>query len=176
MNPPTDLFENLSPEDAKMVLRAWEIAAEAHEGQTRRDGSPYVEHSVRVARILKDEMSVTDAKVLSAAILHDTLEDTQLPSFAIRKEFPDEVCDIVEILTKDRSAPREDYYKRFITAPRAARRVKIGDRLDNLRDLESFTAKKRERYVKDTVDHFLEIAEEEAPLLLPEIKMHCGVG
>ncbi len=158
-----------------MIIRAWEIAAEAHEGQTRRDGTPCVEHSVRVARILRNELGVEDPIALCAAILHDTLEDTPLPSFAIRKEFPDGVCDIVEILTKDRSAPREDYYKRFLTANRAVRRIKVGDRLDNLRDLESFTAKKRERYIKDTVDHFLVVAEEEAPLLLAEIKMHCNV-
>jgi (p)ppGpp synthase/HD superfamily hydrolase len=175
LNPPHDLVEGLPPEDAARVLRAFEIAEEAHQGQTRRDGSAYVEHPVRVARIVRHEMGVTDPVTLCAALLHDTLEDTSLPSFAITKEFTEEVTDLVEILTKDRSAPREDYYGRFLTAPEAARQIKIGDRLDNLRDLESFTVRKRERYIKDTVGHFIPIAEEVMPQLAAEMRMHCGV-
>ena len=176
MNPPHDLVEDLPPDEAARILRAFEIAEEAHQGQTRRDGTAYVEHPVRVARIVRHEMGVTDPVTLCAALLHDTLEDTQLPSFAITLDFTEEVTEIVEMLTKDRSKPRDEYYKRFLTAPEAARQIKIGDRLDNLRDLESFTVRKRERYIKDTVDHFLPIADEVMPQLAAEMRMHCGVS
>jgi guanosine-3',5'-bis(diphosphate) 3'-pyrophosphohydrolase len=175
LNPPHDLVEDLPPEEAARVLRAFEIAEEAHQGQTRRDGSAYVEHPVRVARIVRHEMGVTDPNTLCAALLHDTLEDTALPSFAIALDFTEEVANLVEILTKDRSAPREDYYDRFLTAPEAARQIKVGDRLDNLRDLESFTVRKRERYIKDTISHFIPIAEEVMPQLAAEMRMHCNV-
>jgi guanosine-3',5'-bis(diphosphate) 3'-pyrophosphohydrolase len=175
LNPPHDLVENLPPDSAARILRAFEIAEEAHQGQTRRDGTPYVEHPVRVARIVRHEMDCDDVETLCAALLHDTLEDTALPSFAIAKDFGERVAELVEILTKDRSAPREDYYRRFETAPRAARLIKIGDRLDNLRDLESFTARKRDRYIKDTVDFFIPVAEELMPQLAAEMRMHCGL-
>jgi GTP diphosphokinase / guanosine-3',5'-bis(diphosphate) 3'-diphosphatase len=175
LNPPNELVEGLPPDEAARVLRAFEIAVEAHQGQTRRDGSPYVEHSVRVARIVCHEMGCTDPNTLCAALLHDTLEDTQLPSFAIALDFTEAVVEIVEILTKDRSAPREDYYRRFETASESARQIKIADRLDNLRDLESFTVRKRDRYVKDTVEFFLLIAQEVNPQLAAEMRMHCGV-
>jgi guanosine-3',5'-bis(diphosphate) 3'-pyrophosphohydrolase len=176
LNPPQDLVEDLPQAAAARILRAFEIASEAHEGQTRRDGSPYVEHPIRVARIVRHEMGCEDVETLCAALLHDTLEDTQLPSFAIAKEFSDEVAELVEILTKDRSAPREDYYRRFETARRPARLIKLGDRLDNLRDLESFTARKRDRYIRDTVEFFIPIAEEVFPQIAAEMKMHCGIG
>jgi guanosine-3',5'-bis(diphosphate) 3'-pyrophosphohydrolase len=175
LNPPTDLVEDLPPDDAARVMRAYELAEEAHQGQTRRDGSAYVEHVVRVARIVHQEMGCDDPTTLCAALLHDTLEDTQLPSFAIAKEFSDEVAELVELLTKDRTAPREEYYLRFESAPRSARQIKIADRLDNLRDLESFTARKRERYIKDTVEYFIPIAEEVMPQLAAEMRLHCGL-
>lgn len=175
MNPPNDLVEDLPPEDAARILRAFEIAEEAHQGQTRRDGTAYVEHPVRVARIVRHEMGIDHTDTILAAILHDTLEDTALPSFAIAKEFSEAVAEIVETLTKDRSAPREDYYRRFETAPRNTRLIKLGDRLDNLRDLESFTARKRDRYTKDTIEFFIPIAEELVPQLAAEMRMHCGL-
>jgi (p)ppGpp synthase/HD superfamily hydrolase len=53
--------------------------------------------------------------------------------------------------------------------------IKIGDRLDNLRDLESFTARKRDRYTKDTIDFFIPIAEKLVPQLAAEMRMHCGL-
>src|SRR5215469_11277025 len=75
----------LPPEQVARVRRAYEVGAEAHEGQTRKSGEPYITHPVAVAGILA-ELGM-DAETIIAAILHDTLEDTKLTSERITGEF-----------------------------------------------------------------------------------------
>jgi (p)ppGpp synthase/HD superfamily hydrolase len=88
----------LEPDKVAIILRAFDLGAKAHEGQTRKTGEPYILHPVAVASILAnmrmDNLSVT------AAILHDTLEDTPLTKAEIINQFGDEIADLVDGVTK----------------------------------------------------------------------------
>ena len=88
----------LPPEQVARVRRAYEVGAEAHEGQTRKSGEPYITHPVAVAGILA-ELGM-DAETIIAAILHDTLEDTKLTSDEITNEFGPTVTELVDGVTK----------------------------------------------------------------------------
>ena len=88
----------LPAEQVARVRRAYEIGALAHAGQTRKSGEPYITHPVAVASILAD--LGLDAETIIAAILHDTLEDTQLTSERIAVEFGPTVVELVDGVTK----------------------------------------------------------------------------
>ena len=84
--------------DTKLLERAYRYAEEAHEGQTRLSGDPYIEHPVAVATILADLR--LDTTTLTAALLHDTVEDTPIGLGDIERDFGNEVARIVDGLTK----------------------------------------------------------------------------
>ena len=88
----------LDPETVALVLRAYEVAEEAHRGQARKTGEPYIFHPVAVAQILANLRM--DHESIAAALLHDTIEDTQLDWANIEKEFGAEIADLVEGVTK----------------------------------------------------------------------------
>ena len=124
-----------------LIRRADAFAARKHRTQFRRDGvTPYVEHPRGVMRIVRDEFGVTDPKVLAAALLHDTIEDTTTDYDEIREEFGKRVADIVAVLTKDKRLPekrREDeYFGGLARAPLATKLCKVADTLHNLRDTD----------------------------------------
>ena len=90
--------------DREMIMRAYQMAEQAHRGQKRASGEPYVSHCLAVAAILA-EMRVPPA-VVAAGLLHDTLEDTSLPVETIRTEFGEEVVKLVDGVTKLTNLPR----------------------------------------------------------------------
>ena len=92
------LRKNRPSEDPWMVRRAYEIAAERHRDQFRSSGDPYVVHLLEVAHILADLR--LDATTLTAALLHDSIEDTQYPVSRIEERFGQEVAHLVEGVTK----------------------------------------------------------------------------
>jgi len=98
------LPQNFSVVDREMVMRAYQFAEKAHEGQKRISGEPYVSHCVAVAGILA-EMQVTPTIIISA-LLHDTVEDTPTTTAQINKEFGEEVAKLVEGVTKLTNLPR----------------------------------------------------------------------
>ncbi|HEY4692844.1 MAG TPA: bifunctional (p)ppGpp synthetase/guanosine-3',5'-bis(diphosphate) 3'-pyrophosphohydrolase [Bellilinea sp.] len=98
------LPQNFSVVDREMVMRAYQFAEKAHEGQKRVSGEPYVSHCVAVAGILA-EMQVTPTIIISA-LLHDTVEDTPTTTAQINKEFGEEVAKLVEGVTKLTNLPR----------------------------------------------------------------------
>jgi len=132
----------MSRTPAKDILeRAERFAVGRHEGQFRRDGvTPYVMHPKAVMAILRDELGVTDPEVLSAALLHDTIEDTRTDYDDLCGEFGKRVADLVSVLTKDKRLPEarreREYFARLARAPRDARLCKVGDTLHNLRDTD----------------------------------------
>ena len=97
--PPT-----LSPQDRLLIERAYHLAERAHAGQTRASGEPYINHCVAVAKMLS-EMQLP-APVISAGLLHDTVEDTSLTLEDLRREFGDEVAKLVDGVTKLTNLPR----------------------------------------------------------------------
>lgn len=107
-----------------LVGAAFEVALNAHAGQTDKLGEAYIAHVVRVAARLETE---TERCV---ALLHDVLEDTSTTAEEIADRFGDEIATAVQVMTKDASAGYEDYLKAVAAHP-LARRVKCADLADN---------------------------------------------
>lgn len=126
--------------DSTLIVNAAAFAAAKHRDQRRKSGDiPYVNHPLSVARALAEEAGVTDAVTLAAAILHDTLEDTETTTDELMRDFGAEVANVVAEVTDDKSLPKAERKRRQVAhaahlSPRA-RLVKLADKLDNLRDL-----------------------------------------
>jgi guanosine-3',5'-bis(diphosphate) 3'-pyrophosphohydrolase len=124
-----------------LVLKALAFAAEKHRSQRRKDAeaSPYINHPIALATVLFHEAHVQDPIVLAAAILHDTVEDTETTVEELRREFGEQVTAIVEEVTDDKRLPKaERKQKQNEHAPHisdAAQQVKLADKISNLRDL-----------------------------------------
>src|SRR5690242_16795381 len=93
-----------------LVLKAMAFASRKHRNQRRKDreASPYINHPIELADILANEAGVSDAVVLTAAILHDTVEDTATTLDELTAEFGGEISAIVAEVTDDKSLPKEE--------------------------------------------------------------------
>lgn len=161
--------------DAQKLAAAVALAAEVHHGQCRDEGTPYIEHPIRVAHIAESEVGLTEVDCLLAAYLHDAVEDAADPDAVrarIRSDFGERVLEMVEILTKpaDRSLPKEErdrfYHQRLLEAPWEVRALKLCDRLDNTRFLiRCPDSKKRATYLRETEEKYLPLAERAGVLL-----------
>ncbi|MBI3892462.1 MAG: bifunctional (p)ppGpp synthetase/guanosine-3',5'-bis(diphosphate) 3'-pyrophosphohydrolase [Candidatus Wallbacteria bacterium] len=123
------------------LLRSLLFAAEKHRDQRRKgvDASPYINHPIAVAEILANTGGVKDSCVLAAALLHDTIEDTQTTREELESNFGPEVAAIVLEVTDDKSLPKSRRKQHQIEhAPHLsvnAKLVKLGDKICNLRDV-----------------------------------------
>jgi GTP diphosphokinase / guanosine-3',5'-bis(diphosphate) 3'-diphosphatase len=123
------------------VIRALAFAADKHRRQRRKDSeaSPYINHPIDLANILANEAHVVDPLVLVAAILHDTVEDTDTTPDELAAHFGPEIRALVAEVTDDRTLPRDERKRRQeVHAPRAsfrAQQVKLADKISNVRDL-----------------------------------------
>jgi guanosine-3',5'-bis(diphosphate) 3'-pyrophosphohydrolase len=130
-------------EALNLVLRAAEFAARKHKDQRRKDAdtSPYVNHPIALARILSDEGDVRDPVVLAAALLHDTIEDTETSYQELRGEFGVEVADVVAEVTDTKwlrkPARKQIQVSRAAKSSHRGKLVKIADKIANLRDIIS---------------------------------------
>ncbi|MEW9573492.1 bifunctional (p)ppGpp synthetase/guanosine-3',5'-bis(diphosphate) 3'-pyrophosphohydrolase [Rhodanobacter sp. Si-c] len=149
------------------VLRAFQVGAQAHEGQTRKSGEPYITHPVAVAGILA-ELGM-DAETIIAAILHDTLEDTALSRSALAGEFGETVAELVDGVTKldkmrfgsRQEADAESFRKMLLAMARDLRviLIKLADRLHNMRTLGAKDAPSRRRIARETLEIYAPIAQ-----------------
>lgn len=134
---------NTAPDDVGLLLRAVAFAAEKHKNQRRKDAeaSPYVNHPIALAKVLKEEGGVDDVTILVAAILHDTIEDTNATADELRVLFGDEITGIVLEVTDDKSLPKAERKRLQIEhaahASPKAKLVKLADKICNLRDIAS---------------------------------------
>ena len=135
----TDAMETSNP--LAPVLKAAAFAAEKHRDQRRKDAesSPYINHPIALANVLVNEGGVTDTNVICAALLHDTIEDTETTEAELRAAFGDEITDIVLEVTDDKSLEKHVRKQRQIDhAPHIsaqAKLVKLADKICNLRDI-----------------------------------------
>jgi guanosine-3',5'-bis(diphosphate) 3'-pyrophosphohydrolase len=160
------LRKNRPSEDPWLVRRAYEIAAERHRTQVRRSGEPYLIHLLEVAHILADLR--LDATTLTAALLHDVIEDTEFPVSRIEERFGAEVAHLVEGVTKisrlNMMAPEarqaENVRKMVLAMVHDVRvvLVKLADRLHNMRTLEYLESAKQQRISRETLDIYAPIA------------------
>lgn len=147
---------------------ALDFATEAHDDQWRRSGDAYILHPCSVARILAEEMDITDPEILAAALLHDTVEDVEeVTSEVVGERFGSYVQAIVEGCTKvthrsgDKQAHSKSVHRKIFSG--AALRpevmlVKLADRLHNLRTLQAMPRNKRQRIADETLDIYAPLA------------------
>lgn len=125
------------------LLRALRFAAQKHRMQRRKDleASPYINHPIEVAHILLIEAAVTDEIALMAAVLHDTIEDTETTPEELSAAFGPEVLGVVLEVTDDKSKPKMERKRLQVEhAPHLSSRaklVKMADKIANLRDVRS---------------------------------------
>ena len=123
------------------ILDALQFAAHKHRDQRRKDlqASPYINHPIALATILWREGKVHEPAVISAALLHDTIEDTETTAEELRKRFGAKVARIVAEVTDDKSLPKAERKRLQVEhAPhisREAQLVKLADKICNLRDM-----------------------------------------
>ncbi len=166
-----ELYESLSGylDDAAIaeVGHAYEVGAAAHEGQHRIAGEKYINHPLAVARLLA-ELELASS-IIVAAILHDTLEDTQLSKLDLADQFGSEVANLVEgvskvdnVETMTRQQAEVENIRRMILAMSSDGRViliKLADRLHNMRTLEALRSDKQRRIARQTMDIYVPIAD-----------------
>ena len=131
------------PDASALFIKATQFAADKHRGQSRKDeaNTPYINHPVAVAHLLSYYAGIEDTSVIVAALLHDTVEDTDTTVDDIEELFGREVRDIVMEVTDDKSLPSERRKQLQIehagTLSHAARLVKLADKICNLQDIIS---------------------------------------
>ncbi|MCC7478177.1 bifunctional (p)ppGpp synthetase/guanosine-3',5'-bis(diphosphate) 3'-pyrophosphohydrolase [bacterium] len=154
------------------LRKAYELGITAHEGQMRKDGSPYITHPLEVAEICADLNMNEDAII--AAILHDTVEDTPVKLPQIRAQFGPVVANMVDSLTKIKKI---DFFARFLGRDKASNQarnlqklfiamtrdsrvivIKLADRLHNMQTMGSMPEHKRERISKETLEFYIPLA------------------
>ena len=158
------LHPDASNESLDLIDRAYEVAKKAHEGQLRKSGDPYITHPVAVAEILAD--IGLDSSAISAALLHDTVEDTGYTLEAIKKDFGNEVAALVDGVTKlDRltygpNAEAETLRKMVIAMSRDIRVliIKLADRLHNARTWEFVPHETASRKARETLEIYAPLA------------------
>jgi guanosine-3',5'-bis(diphosphate) 3'-pyrophosphohydrolase len=158
--------EHLPTEDRELVEKAYRRAAAAHTGQHRLSGEDYVNHPLEVASILA-ELHL-DAATIVAAILHDTVEDTDLTAQELTSEFGAEVAKLVEGVTKlgrisirsEQQHQAENIRKMLLAMAEDIRVVliKLADRLHNMRTLEFLPEPKRVKISRETLDIYAPLA------------------
>jgi (p)ppGpp synthase/HD superfamily hydrolase len=156
----------LPQEQIDTVVRAYEFGAAAHEGQTRKTGEPYISHPVAVAQSLAE--MYLDSEAIMAALLHDTVEDTDATLEQIEDEFGREVALLVDGVSKldqiqfrSRAEAQAESFRKMMLAMIEDIRVilvKLADRLHNMKTLEAMPASKRKRIARETLDIYAPIA------------------
>src|SRR4051794_26352497 len=153
------LREKLKRGDKELVRRAFQIAAEAHKTMRRKSGEPYIIHPIAVAMICVEEIGLGVRSTI-CALLHDTVEDTDISLEDVEREFGHEIARIVDGLTKissvidtNTSQQAENFKKILLTLtddPRVIL-IKLADRLHNMRTLDSMKREKQLKISSETV-------------------------
>jgi len=157
--------ENHPGADTKILERAFIFANEAHEGQFRKNGDPYIQHPLHTAYILTEIKA--DLPTVAAGILHDVPEDTKHTLAEIKKNFGPEIATLVKGVTKLGTIKyrgieryRENLKKMFLAMASDLRVIfiKFCDRLNNLRTLENLPPEKQKRIARETLEIYAPIA------------------
>ncbi|MDX5151648.1 MAG: bifunctional (p)ppGpp synthetase/guanosine-3',5'-bis(diphosphate) 3'-pyrophosphohydrolase [Acidiferrobacterales bacterium] len=156
----------LEPDDIKVVYQAYLFGSEAHNGQTRRSGEPYIHHPLEVAYNLASMH--LDARSIVAAILHDVIEDTENSKEQIASEFGEDVAELVDGVSKinqiefssKEEEQAENFRKMLLAMTRDIRviLIKLADRLHNMRTLGAMPRYKQRIIARETLDIYAPIA------------------
>jgi len=158
--------DNCTDSERCDVKKAYQIASEAHQGQVRLSGEPYIMHPLSVAIILAS-LGMDQASII-AAILHDTVEDTSMTHAEVKKEFGETIADLVDGVTKIGKVPlqtkeeqqAENVRKMLIAMSRDIRVIiiKLADRLHNMRTLMFKPEQRRREIARETSEIYAPIA------------------
>ena len=152
--------------DTKLIMKAYNLANEKHKNQRRSSGEPYIIHPLNVAYILAD--IGLDESTICAALLHDVVEDTDVTDEQLRKEFGNEIADMVAGVTKlsniqfasVEEQQVEDYRKMFLEMGKDIRviLIKLADRLHNMRTLKYLKRDRQIANAKETMELYAPLA------------------
>ncbi|MBN1988469.1 MAG: bifunctional (p)ppGpp synthetase/guanosine-3',5'-bis(diphosphate) 3'-pyrophosphohydrolase [Bacteroidales bacterium] len=158
-----DLLQNCprcqKEEDLKLVMKAFNLANEAHKGVKRKSGEPYIIHPIEVAKIVASEIGL-GAKAIASALMHDVVEDTDYTVDDIERLFGPKIASIVDGLTKisgvfdaNSSLQAENFRKMLLTLTDDIRviLIKLADRLHNMRTLDSLALHKQLKIAGETI-------------------------
>lgn len=162
-----DAVKSYSPKaDLDLIWRAYELARKAHAGQTRVSGEAYIIHPLHVAQILT-QLHLDDVTI-SAALLHDVVEDTIYTNDQMKEMFGDEVAMLIDGVTKlgrlqyksKEEAQLESYRKMFLAMAKDIRviMIKLADRLHNMRTLKYMREDKQKRIARETIEIYAPLA------------------
>ncbi len=165
-----DILEKISSsyteKDITLLQKAYVFAAQAHQGQVRRSGEPYLSHPLEVTSMLADMK--LDKTTLVAGLLHDVLEDTEVTALELQQEFGDEVTHLVEGVTKisrlQEASPetrQAETIRKIILAMTDDLRVifiKLADRIHNLKTLKFLPEEKQRQIARETLEIYAPIA------------------
>jgi guanosine-3',5'-bis(diphosphate) 3'-pyrophosphohydrolase len=138
---PARTEEGMKKNPVSIVIAASGFAAHKHRDQRRKgaDASPYINHPIAVANVLANEAGITDPVILTAALLHDTIEDTDTTPKELETEFGPEIAAIVIEVTDDKSLPKLERKRLQIEhaahLSTSAKLVKLADKICNVRDM-----------------------------------------
>ncbi len=149
-----------------LLRKAYEFSNEAHQGQLRKSGEPYVEHCLEVAFILAEQHM--DSTTIAAGLVHDVVEDTEVTIEDLRHEFNDEIADLVDGVTKigemqysSLEEQQVEYFRKMLLSMAKDIRIilmKLADRLHNMRTLEHLPKEKQVRIAQETRDIYCPLA------------------
>jgi GTP pyrophosphokinase len=156
----------LKPEDIAQLQSAYNFSEQAHEGQFRKSGEPYISHPLAVANILAQWH--LDSQALTAALLHDVMEDTSVTKTEISRNFGRPVAELVDGVSKldkiefesHAEAQAENFRKMLLAMARDVRviLIKLADRLHNMRTLDAVESEQRRRIARETLEIYAPIA------------------
>ena len=156
----------LEARQVETIYRAYLLGAEAHRGQQRATGDPYITHPVEVARVLVGMR--LDAESVIAGMLHDVMEDTSIGKERIARDFGKDVAELVDGVTKlsqieaaSRDVVQAENYRKMLLAMTDDVRVmlvKLADRLHNMRTIDALAADRRQRIARETLEIYAPIA------------------
>jgi guanosine-3',5'-bis(diphosphate) 3'-pyrophosphohydrolase len=153
-------YQTLTPEDKKLIRKAFDVAVDAHQEQRRKSGEAYIFHPIAVAKIVASEIGL-GATSIAAALLHDVVEDTEISILDIEKMFNPKVAQLVEGLTKiskiqkdlNSSMQAENFRKMILTLNDDVRviLIKLADRLHNMQTMDSMEEYKQTKIASETL-------------------------
>lgn len=156
----SNLKQKMTSEDMERIVAAYMLAKEAHQGQMRKSGEPYIIHPIAVACIVAEEFEL-GANPIMAAFLHDVVEDTPYTLDDIKERFGEDVAFLVGVVTKQKKSEYNqskqiDNYRQILASVQFDVRailIKLADRLHNMRTLESMKPDKQMKIAGET-DYF----------------------
>ncbi|MBI3410573.1 MAG: HD domain-containing protein [Planctomycetes bacterium] len=160
----------------RTLLEAVSFAGRAHQGQLRKDKeTPYACHPFRVCFIVRHVFGFDDPRMLSAALLHDTIEDTTTDFDDLEERFGAEIAGWVACLTKDKSLPEKEreqaYIAKLLEAPWQVQACKLADMFDNLMDLPALPPERRQHSLRRAEQYLAALKTRAAPQLQAPLKL-----